>query len=92
MRAGQTVEIVLRNAGRYRHELVIGDSIHQAEYGRMLSAMPDTRHEHDNVLTVDPGKTRSIVWEFGDMEEVELACHMRGNYEKGMVVRVTVRR
>jgi len=92
VRAGETLEIVVRNAGHSRHEFVIGERQHQAEYARIVAAMPDTRHEHDNVLTVDPGQTRSIVWEFGDTAEVELACHMHGHYEQGMLVRVTVHR
>lgn len=90
VRVGQTIEIVLHNIGSVRHELVIGDRAQQEEYARIVKAMSQTRHEHENVLVVEPGKTRSVVWEFGDARLVELACHIEGHYEQGMVVRVTV--
>lgn len=88
--AGETVELVLHNDGAMRHELVIGDRAHQAEYERIVAAMPDTRHEHDNVLVVHPGELRSIIWTFGKASPIELACHMDGHYQAGMLVEVQV--
>jgi uncharacterized cupredoxin-like copper-binding protein len=88
--AGETVEVVVHNQGRGQHEVVLGDSAHQAEYERILAAMPNARHQHDNVLSVGPGETRSMVWRFGNAPLVELACHMQGHYAAGMKVQVRV--
>ena len=90
VRAGQTIEIVLHNRSSVRHELVIGDRAQQGQYGRSVKAMPGTRHEHDNVLIIEPGRIRSVVWQFGDAKLVELACHIDGHYEQGMMARVNV--
>lgn len=87
---GQTVRFVVRNLSTMRHELVIGDPAQQAEYARILASMPDTRHEHDNVLVLAPRQTRAIIWEFGEAPVVELACHIAGHYAAGMVVRIDV--
>lgn len=90
VRSGETVELVLHNDGAVAHELVIGDRAHQAEYARIVAGMPDTRHEHDNVLVVDPGDARSLVWMFGKASPLELACHLNGHYQAGMRVEVQV--
>ena len=85
---GRTVRLVVRNLSTMRHELVIGDPAQQAEYSKILASMPETLHEHDNVLVLAPGQTRVIIWEFGEAAFVELACHVPGHYEAGMVVRI----
>lgn len=92
VRSGETVEFVVRNTGGQKHELVIGDRERQIEYARIVASMPDTRHEHDNVLVVGPGETRSMIWTFGSAPSLELACHADGHYQKGMAIIVSVDR
>jgi uncharacterized cupredoxin-like copper-binding protein len=41
-------------------------------------------------VIVAPGKIATLVWQFGDDPVVELACHVAGSYETGMLMRVQV--
>jgi uncharacterized cupredoxin-like copper-binding protein len=56
----------------------------------MLKQMPGREHSSPNSIVVAPGETGAIVWQFGDAPVVELACHLGGNYQAGMVAKVAV--
>ena len=87
---GETVQFEVHNAGKQPHELRIGDHRYQQEHAEMLKHMPGWEHNSPNSVVVAPGKTGTLVWQFGDDPVVELACHHKGSYEAGMVVRVKV--
>jgi len=54
--------------------------------------MPDMVHEDANTLTLEPGETKSLVWQFTEAGKLEVACHIPGHYEAGMRSRVVVGR
>lgn len=87
---GETVQFEVRNAGKRPHELRIGDHQYQQEHAEMLKRMPGWEHSSPNSVIVAPGKIATLVWQFGDDPVVELACHIAGSYEAGMLVRVQV--
>ena len=87
---GETVQFEVRNAGKRSHELRIGDHQYQQEHAAMLKRMPGWEHSSPNSVIVAPGKTATLVWQFGGEPLVELACHVAGSYEAGMLVRVQV--
>ena len=88
--AGETVQIEVHNAGIRPHELRIGDPRYQQEHAKMLKSMPGWEHSSSNSIVVAPGETETIVWQFGNGSVVELACHLDGNYQAGMVTKVAV--
>lgn len=93
VRAGETVRFVVTNAGKIRHEFVIGDAAEQHEHAKEMAAMPGmAMHDEANGISIEPGKTKSIVWRFAGPGTVELACHEAGHYEAGMLSRVVVRK
>jgi uncharacterized cupredoxin-like copper-binding protein len=90
VKAGETIKFVLTNAGKLRHEFMIGDAEEQREHVEMMKQMPDMVHADANMITVEPGETKSLVWQFTKTGAVEIACHIPGHYEAGMKSKVTV--
>ena len=90
VKAGETIKFVLTNAGKLRHEFMIGDAKEQSEHAEMMKQMPDMVHADANMITVEPGQTKSLVWQFTKAGTVEIACHIPGHYEAGMKSKVTV--
>lgn len=91
VRRDETVRFVVTNAGRIDHEFVIGTPEEQRAHERMMRQMPNMEHEDPNALTLAPGETKTLVWQFGGAGVVELACHVPGHYQAGMVSAVNVR-
>lgn len=49
----------------------------------MIASMPDMKHEGENSISLEPGETKELVWQFGKIGAVEIAC--RGtSYANGM--------
>jgi uncharacterized cupredoxin-like copper-binding protein len=86
----ETVEFEFRNMDTRPHELRVGNPRYQQEHAEMLKRMLGWEHSSPNSVIVAPGKIATLVWQFGDDPVVELACHVAGSYEAGMLVRVQV--
>lgn len=87
---GEIVQFEVRNTGKQPHELRIGNRQYQQEHAEMLKRMPGWEHSSPNSVIVAPGTIATLVWQFGSDPVVELACHVAGSYEAGMLVRVHV--
>lgn len=92
VRAGETIKFVVTNTGRLRHEFMIGDAAEQREHAEMMKQMPDMVHEDASTITLDPGETKSLVWQFNGAGALEAACHIPGHYDAGMKIKVVVAR
>lgn len=91
VRAGETVRFTVTNAGKIRHEFVIGDATEQREHAKEMQGMSGmAMHDEANGVSLAPGETKSIVWRFTRPGTVELACHEPGHYQAGMISRVIV--
>jgi uncharacterized cupredoxin-like copper-binding protein len=90
VKTGETVAFVVRNAGKMRHEFMLGDAKEQHGHAEMMEAHPDLVHEEPDAVTVEPGQPKTLVWRFGAPGLVEGACHIPGHYEAGMVTRIQV--
>lgn len=88
--SGETVEFEFRNMDSRPHELRVGSPSYQQEHAEMLKRMPGWEHSSPNSVIAAPGTTATLVWKFGSDPVVELACHVAGSYEAGMLVRVQV--
>ncbi len=87
VRQGETIKFAVTNVGRIRHEFSIGDRASQRAHALMMKKMPNMKHEDDpTTVTVEPGKTKTIVWKFDKKpaSPLEFACHEPGHYEAGM--------
>jgi uncharacterized cupredoxin-like copper-binding protein len=87
---GETIKFIVTNTGKTRHEFMIGDKAEQKEHARMMKRMPNMVHEDENTLTLEPGQTKTLVWQFTKPGIFEIACHIPGHYEAGMISKVRV--
>lgn len=92
VKAGETIEFIVTNTGKLRHEFSIGDMDQQRQHAEMMKQMPDMVHEDANTLTLERGETKILVWQFTRTGSLEVACHIPGHYEAGMKSKVNVTR
>lgn len=92
VKPGETVRFVVTNTGRIKHEFAIGTREEQLEHAEMMASMPDMKHEEGNVVSLEPGEARELIWQFGKAGTVEIACHLSGHYEAGMKARINVKK
>lgn len=90
VKAGETIRFVVTNVGQLKHEFIIGDPAEQRAHAEMMKKMPGMVHEDPNALSLEPGETKTLIWQFGQAGVVEVACHVSGHYEAGMVAQVKV--
>ena len=79
--AGEVVTFVVTNEGQSDHEFVLGDSDYQEGHA------DDADHDMSmgNAVSVAPGETEELTWEFDESGEVLYGCHVSGHYDGGMV-------
>lgn len=90
VKPGETIRFVVTNAGKLPHEFVIGTYEEQSEHAAMMKKMPGMAHQDANSLRLQPGETKTLVWQFDQGGRVQIACHEPGHYEAGMVAQVNV--
>jgi uncharacterized cupredoxin-like copper-binding protein len=90
VKPGETIRFVVTNAGKIRHEFVIGTPEEQREHEQMMQQMPNMVHEDPGSATLEPGETQGLVWQFSNPGVIEFACHVPGHYPAGMVGKVQV--
>jgi uncharacterized cupredoxin-like copper-binding protein len=90
VREGETVRLVLRNAGKTTHELVLGTKPVLDEHAALMMKFPDMEHDEPYMVHVAPGRRGEIVWTFNRAGEFDFACLIAGHYQAGMVGKVRV--
>jgi len=90
IKAGETLRFVVRNNGAISHEMVIGSISELKEHAEMMRAMPTMKHAESNMLTLAPGQSGDIVWQFGKSGTVDFACLVPGHLEAGMRGKIEV--
>jgi len=83
VKQGETVRFVLRNTGKKKHEMMIGSMAQLDKHAAMMKKFPDTEHPDPNLVSVDPGKSGELVWQFAETGMVDFACTLPGHF-KGM--------
>ncbi|KIO50304.1 cupredoxin domain-containing protein [Nitrosospira sp. NpAV] len=84
VKQGETVKFVLQNAGKKKHEIMIGTPEEIDQHGKMMKKFPGKEHpDEPNMISVNPGKTGELVWHFTEAGVVDFACPLPGHF-KGM--------
>jgi len=89
-RAGDTVRFVVRNAGKIRHEMVIGTVEELQEHAEMMRKMPGMQHAEANMISLAPGESGELVWQFDNVGAFDFACLVPGHLEAGMTGKIAV--
>jgi uncharacterized cupredoxin-like copper-binding protein len=84
VRPGETIRFVITNKGEAPHEFAIGSPAEQEAHRAMMRERPEMVHEDANVVTVQPGETKELVWKFGAETPLEFSCNLPGHAEQGM--------
>lgn len=87
---GETIRFVVKNSGQAKHEMVLGTEKELKEHYEMMKKMPEMEHAEANMVSVAPGKSGEIVWQFTKPGKIDFACLQPGHYEAGMKGVVTV--
>lgn len=91
-RAGETVRFVVRNAGRIRHEMVIGTVTELKEHAEMMRKMSGMHHAEPNTISLAPGEVGDLIWQFDNAGSFNFACLVPGHLEAGMTGKIAVER
>ena len=83
VKQGETIKFMLRNTGKKKHEMVIGTPEELDKHAKMMKKFPDMEHSEPNMITVDPGKTGELIWQFTEAGTVNFECPLPG-HSKGM--------
>jgi len=91
IKKGETVRFSVKNSGKLVHEMVLGTMDELKEHAEMMQKDPRMKHKSAHELDVEPGKTRTLSWQFTKAGEFYYGCLVPGHFEAGMVGKIVVR-
>jgi uncharacterized cupredoxin-like copper-binding protein len=84
VKQGETIKFNVKNSGKVKHEMVLGTEKELKEHAEVMKKNPEMEHADENQITVQPGKSGEIIWQFTKAGKVNFACLQPGHYEAGM--------
>ena len=90
VKQNETIRFVVKNSGKVKHEFVLGTEKELKEHYEVMKKNPEMEHADPNMVTVAPGKTGEVVWQFTKAGTVNVGCLQPGHYDAGMKGQVTV--
>ncbi len=91
VRSGETIRFVVKNTGKLRHEMVLDTEAGLKEHAALMRRVPEMEHADANAVTVEPGRSAQIIWQFTKAGVVDFACLEPGHFEAGMAGKIAVR-
>ena len=84
VKQGETIRFVAKNAGKVKHEMVLGTAKDLKDHYELMKKNPEMEHADANMVTVAPGKSGEIIWQFTKSGKVDFACLQPGHFDAGM--------
>jgi len=81
---GETIRFIVKNSGKVKHEMVLGTAKDLKDHYEVMKKNPEMEHADANMVTVAPGKSGEIIWQFTKAGKVDFACLQPGHYDAGM--------
>lgn len=83
---GDIVKFIIMNKGKIAHEFGIGSVDEQTAHRKMMKdmGMADMDHDDGSTVSVAPGKSKVIIWQFLGEDTVQFSCNVPGHFEAGM--------
>lgn len=81
---GETIRFIAKNNGKVKHEMVLGSEKELKEHYELMKKNPEMEHNDPNMVSVAPGTSGEIIWQFTKAGRVDFACLQPGHYEAGM--------
>jgi uncharacterized cupredoxin-like copper-binding protein len=91
IKRGETVKFVVKNSGKIKHEMVLGSIVELKEHAALMLKFPEMEHSDPNQVSVEPGKTGEMVWQFSKAGTFDFACLQPGHFESGMKGKIVVK-
>lgn len=91
VKRGETIRFVVRNAGQVKHEMVIGSMAELKQHAALMRKMPGMEHADPNMVTLAPGESGELIWQFTKAGRFDFACLQPGHFEAGMMGTVSVK-
>jgi uncharacterized cupredoxin-like copper-binding protein len=83
--SGETVRIQLVNAGKVRHEFIVGTEAELQAHAEEMKKPNSGHHHHaSNAVSLAAGAKGELVWTFTDAGVLHIACFESGHYDAGM--------
>lgn len=74
VKAGDTVLFVVKNTGQFSHEMIIGSISELRAHAALMQKSPTVEHSQPNMITLNPGQQRNVVWQFTQSGKIDFAC------------------
>ena len=87
---GQTIRFKISNSGQLKHEFVLNTDKELKEHYELMKKFPEMEHAEPNMVTLAPGQTGEVIWQFTKAGKVDFACLQPGHYDAGMKGAVNV--
>ncbi|MBT9508667.1 cupredoxin family protein [Rhodoferax sp.] len=84
VKQGETIRFIAKNSGQVKHEMVLGTEKELKEHYEVMKKYPEMEHADANMVTVAPGMSGEIIWQFTKAGKVDFACLQPGHYDAGM--------
>ena len=91
IKSGTIIQFEATNKGKLPHEFSIGSDEEQRSHAEMMKKMPNMKHNDGRTLSLEPGETKSLTWQFHGEGPVVFACNMPGHFEAGMFKKVDLK-
>lgn len=92
VKRGETIRFLARNTGKVKHEMVLGTIGELKKHAELMRKFPEMEHADPNQVSVEPGMTGELVWQFNKAGTFDFACLVPGHFEAGMIGKVRVGR
>ncbi len=90
VKQNETVRFLITNSGKIKHEMVLGTEKELKEHYEVMKKNPEMEHDDPNMVTLAPGKSGEVIWQFTKAGKVDFACLQPGHYDAGMKGEVKV--
>lgn len=90
VKKGETIRFVITNSGKLRHEFSLGTRKELRAHYALMKKFPDMVHEEANKISLEPGASGEVLWQFTQTGSVDFACLQVGHFDAGMKGQVKV--
>jgi uncharacterized cupredoxin-like copper-binding protein len=90
VKQGETLRLVAKNAGAAEQDLALGTASDLKAHAEMVQKFPQMQVSQANRVTVRPGESRDLVWQFTRTGEFNLACGAPTRFDAAVAGKVVV--
>jgi len=91
VKKGETIRFAVKNSGQLKHEMVLGTAKELRGHAELMKRFPEMEHADPNQVSLGPGKTGELLWQFTKTGTFDFACLQPGHFDAGMRGKIVVR-